>query len=137
MKMVRPGFMDNTLKIWYSVEISGYFGKLVLLRHRLGKLDIVRPGFGFVDNYLSKMLRFNQLGKFFCWIWSIFKKNMDKFSQVRALHTYIMVQESSSTPSLISIANRAFTMAEWIRGKQFHNFLLSAGFLQVSLLNLL
>ena len=33
-----------------------------------GKLDIVRPGFGFVDNYLSKMWRFNQLGKFLYWI---------------------------------------------------------------------
>ena len=30
-----------------------------------GKLDMVRPGFGFVDNYLSKTWRFNQLGKFF------------------------------------------------------------------------
>ena len=57
-----------------------------------GKLDIVCPGFGFVDNYLSKMWRFNQLEKFFYWIWSIFEQNMDKFSQVRMFFTYIMVQ---------------------------------------------
>ena len=85
-----------------------------------GKLDIVRLGFGFVDNYLSKMWRFNQLGKFFYWIWSIFEQNMDKFSQVRTFFTYIMVQELGSTSSLISIANRVFAMAESIRGKQFH-----------------
>ena len=62
-----------------------------------GKLDIIHPGFGFVDNYLSKMWRFNQLGKFFYWIWSIFEQNMDKFSQVRMFFTYIMVQELGST----------------------------------------
>ena len=54
-----------------------------------GKLDIVSPGFGFVDNYLSKMWRFNQLGKFFHWIWSIFEQKMDKFSQVWKFFTYI------------------------------------------------
>ena len=90
-----------------------------------GKLDIVHPRFGFVDNYLSKMWRFNQLGKFFYWIWSIFEQNMDKFSQVRTFFTYIMVQESSSTSSLISIANRSL---QWLSGfveSKFTRFLLS------------
>ena len=82
------------LKIWYFAGIYEYFGKLVLLQPNWGKLDIVHPGFGFVDNYLSKMWRFNQLGKFFHWIWSIFEQKMDKFSQVRKFFTYIMVQES-------------------------------------------
>ena len=80
-------------------------------------LNMVRPGFGFVDNYLSKTWRFNQLGNFFT---GFGLKNMDKFSQVRTFFTYIMVQELASTPSLISIANRVFTVAEWISGKQFH-----------------
>ena len=81
------------------------------------KLDMVRPRFGFVDNYLGKTWRFNQLGNFFT---RFGLKNMDKFSQVRTFFTYITLQESGSTSSLISIANRVFTMAEWIRGKQFH-----------------
>ena len=102
-----------------------------------GKLDIVHLGFGFVDNYLSKMWRFNQLGKFFYWIWSIFEQNMDKFSQVRTFSTYIMVQESGSTSRFISITNRSL---QWLSGFveiNFTRFLLSAGFLQVSFLNLL
>ena len=102
-----------------------------------GKLDIVRPRFGFVDNYLSKMRRFNQFGKLFYWIWSIFEQNMDKFSQVRTFFTYIMVQESGSTSSLISIANQSL---QWLSGfveSNFTRFLLSASFLQVSFLNLL
>jgi len=86
-----------------------------------GKLDIVHPGFGFVDNYLSKMWRFNQLGKFFHWIWSIFEQKMDKFSQVRKFFTYIMVQESGLRLNikLDFYCKSVFTVAEWIRGKQF------------------
>ena len=64
---------------------------------------------------------------------------MDKFSQVRTFFTYIMVQdeESGSTSSLISIANRSL---QWLTGfveSNFTRFLLSAGFLQVIFLNLL
>ena len=58
-----------------------------------GKLDIVCPRFGFVDNYLRKTWRFSQLGEVFYWIWSLFEKKMDIFSQVRTFFTYIMLQE--------------------------------------------
>ena len=81
-----------------------------------GKLDIVRPGFGFVDNYLSKMWRFNQFGKFFS------LDLVHKFSQVRNFFTYIMVQESGLRLNikLDFYSKSIFTMAEWIFGKQFH-----------------
>ena len=62
---------------------------------------------------------------------------MDKFSQVRTFFTYIMVQESASTSSLISIANRYL---QWLSGfmeSNFRKFILSVDFLQVSFLNLL
>ena len=96
-----------------------------------GKLDIVRPGFGFVDNYLSKMWRFNQLGKFFHWIWSIFEQKMDKFSQVRKFFTYITVQESRLRLNidLDFYCKSFFTVALKLSGfvgSNFRKFLLSA-----------